>query len=84
MSTLRRFAPTPGLAGIATTALLSDVLKAGYSPYLEVLDAQRTVNAAELTLIQNQQAQLIYSVDLMKALDGGWSPGDAAPNMTQR
>lgn len=53
--------------------------QAGYSGYLEVLDAQRTANAAELALLQNRQAQLIYSVDLMKALGGGWSPAAAAP-----
>lgn len=58
---------------------LSDLrYKAGYSAYLEVLDAQRGANAAELALVQNRQAQLAYSVDLMKALGGGWSPA-AAP-----
>lgn len=45
----------------------------GYGAYLDVLDAQRTANAAELQLVQNRQAQLTYSVDLMKALGGGWS-----------
>ncbi len=47
--------------------------KQGYSPYLEVLDAQRSANAAESALVQNRQARLSYSVDLMKALGGGWS-----------
>jgi multidrug efflux system outer membrane protein len=56
---------------------------AGYSAYLDVLDAQRTANGAELALVQNRQLQLIYSVDLMKALGGGWSPNQAAP-MAQR
>ena len=46
---------------------------AGYTGFLEVLDAQRTANEAELGLVQNRQAQLAYSVDLMKALGGGWS-----------
>ena len=49
--------------------------EAGLSPYFDVLDAQRTVNDAELIRIQNQQAQLSASVDLMKALGGGWVPG---------
>jgi multidrug efflux system outer membrane protein len=52
---------------------------AGYSAYLDVLDAQRTANSAELALVQNYQLQLIYSVDLMKALGGGWSANQAAP-----
>ncbi|MEJ2572214.1 MAG: efflux transporter outer membrane subunit [Gammaproteobacteria bacterium] len=52
---------------------------AGYSPYLNVLDAERTANSAEQALVQNRQQQLIYSVDLMKALGGGWSPNQATP-----
>ena len=51
--------------------------EAGYSAYLEVLDAQRSANSAELSLVQNRQLQLVYSVDLMKALGGGWSPTQA-------
>jgi multidrug efflux system outer membrane protein len=47
----------------------------GYSAYLEVLDAQRTLNDAQLTFIRNRQAYLSYSVDLMNALGGGWTPG---------
>ena len=46
---------------------------AGYSSYLEVLDAQRTHNSATQALIQNSQAQLLYNIDLMKALGGGWN-----------
>jgi multidrug efflux system outer membrane protein len=48
--------------------------QSGYSPYLEVLDAQRTANDAELAFVRNRQARLAFSVDLMKALGGGWSP----------
>jgi multidrug efflux system outer membrane protein len=48
----------------------------GYSAYLEVLDAQRTLNEALLAFIRNRQAHLSYSVDLMNALGGGWAtPG---------
>lgn len=50
--------------------------EAGYSSYLEVLDAQRTANTAELAAIRNRQATLDANVDLMKALGGGWSPSD--------
>jgi multidrug efflux system outer membrane protein len=45
----------------------------GYSAYLEVLDAQRTLNDAQLTFIRNRQAYLSYTVDLMNSLGGGWS-----------
>lgn len=47
--------------------------EAGYSPYLEVLDAQRTANDAELAFVRNRQARLAFSVELMKALGGGWT-----------
>lgn len=46
--------------------------EAGYSGYLEVLDALRVQHGAELALIRNRQARLSYSVDLMQALGGGW------------
>jgi multidrug efflux system outer membrane protein len=47
--------------------------EAGYSAYLEVLDAQRAANAAELAFAAHRLARLAASVDLMKALGGGWS-----------
>ncbi|MGD9944077.1 MAG: efflux transporter outer membrane subunit [Burkholderiaceae bacterium] len=47
--------------------------EAGYSAYLEVLDALRSQNEAELAVVRNRQARLAYSVDLMKALGGGWT-----------
>ena len=46
--------------------------EAGYAAYLNVLDAQRSLNIAQLALIRNRQALLSASVDLMKALGGGW------------
>ena len=69
-----------------TTRLARARYEAGYSGYLELLDALRTQNDAELALIRNRQARLSYSVDLMKALGGGWvaqsagsAPSAAAP-----
>lgn len=52
--------------------------EAGYSAYLEVLDAQRTANDADLAVVRNRQSRLSASVDLMKALGGGWS-AEASP-----
>jgi multidrug efflux system outer membrane protein len=49
--------------------------ESGYSAYIEVLDAQRTANLAELVFVRNRQARLAFSVDLMKALGGGWKSG---------
>jgi multidrug efflux pump len=44
----------------------------GVSNYLEVLDAQRSLFAAELALSQTQLRQLTAAVQLYKALGGSW------------
>lgn len=49
--------------------------EAGYSGYLEVLDAQRSHNDAQLAVITARQARLTAAVELFKALGGGWKPG---------
>lgn len=49
--------------------------QSGYSAYIDVLDAQRTYNDAGLAYVQSRQARLIASVDLFKALGGGWQAG---------
>ena len=46
--------------------------KSGYTSYLEVLDAQRVANDTSLAFVQSRQARLKASVDLFKALGGGW------------
>jgi multidrug efflux system outer membrane protein len=56
-----------------STRLARARYEVGYSGYLELLDALRTQNDAELALIRNRQARLSYSVDLMKALGCGWA-----------
>jgi multidrug efflux system outer membrane protein len=55
--------------------LAKDRYEAGYSGYLEVLDAQRTVNDARLAAIATRQSRLAAAVDLFKALGGGWKEG---------
>lgn len=59
-------------AARAALALSDERYRSGYSPYLEVLDAQRTANEAELAFVRHREARLAFSVDLMKALGGGW------------
>lgn len=46
--------------------------EAGYSGYLEVLDAQRSANDAQLSYLASRQLRLSSAVDLFKALGGGW------------
>lgn len=45
----------------------------GYVSYLEVLDAQRSLFEAQLSLSQLTQKQLSSMVQLYKALGGGWN-----------
>lgn len=51
--------------------------RAGYSPHLDQLDAQRGLLSAELSLVQVQADGLAASVDLYRAMGGGWQrPGE--------
>jgi multidrug efflux system outer membrane protein len=52
--------------------IASNRYKAGYSSYLEYLDAQRVYNDASINYIQTRQLRLVASVDLFKSLGGGW------------
>jgi len=57
-----------------TLKIVNARYRSGLSTYLEVLDAQRTANDAELSAVRNRLALLSASVSLMKALGGGWRP----------
>ena len=52
--------------------------KAGYSAYIDVLDSQRVYNDTALAFIQSRQSRLVATVDLFKALGGGWQADQAA------
>ncbi len=60
-------------AGSQRPAACAERYDSGYSAYLEVLDAQRTLNVARLELVRNRHLYLDFTVDLMNALGGGWS-----------
>lgn len=47
----------------------------GFSGYLEVLDAQRSLFQAQLNLAAAQRDQLNATVDLYRAMGGGWKAG---------
>ena len=52
---------------------LADIrYRKGLVTYLDVLDAERTVLRAELTLVQTERARLTDMVALFKAVGGGW------------
>jgi multidrug efflux system outer membrane protein len=58
--------------------------ESGYSAYLEVLVAQRTLYDAQTGAVQNRQALMLATVDLMKALGGGWRPEDTVSSAAVR
>lgn len=49
--------------------------RAGYSSYLEQLDAQRGLLSAELSLVRANNDHLGAAVNLFQALGGGWKKG---------
>jgi multidrug efflux system outer membrane protein len=54
--------------------------KRGAALYLEVLDAQRTVLQNEQLAVQIRGLQLVTSVQLVKALGGGWQDSNIYPS----
>lgn len=52
--------------------------RAGYSSYLDQLDAQRGLLSAELGLVQARTDQLHAHVALYRAMGGGWTPAEVA------
>ncbi len=57
-------------------ALATTVYSAGQTDFLAVLDAQRSLYAAEDALVQSNRAQATDMVALFKALGGGWSEAE--------
>ena len=65
-------------AAEATRLRLADLRYTnGVSSYLDLLDAQRSLFAAQQALVQTRLAQLQSQVNLYKALGGGWTEGIA-------
>ncbi|MBB4086360.1 efflux transporter outer membrane subunit [Sphingomonas carotinifaciens] len=58
--------------------IASNRYRAGYSSYLEQLDAQRGLLSAELSLAQAQADRLTAYAGLYQAMGGGWTPADIA------
>jgi multidrug efflux system outer membrane protein len=58
--------------------------RAGYSPYLDQLDAQRSLLSAELALVQARSDRLTGQIALYQALGGGWRESDLSPAVASR
>jgi multidrug efflux system outer membrane protein len=74
------------VASLRDAARLADVrYRGGVTSYLEVLDTERQLFEAELTLVQTQRDELLAVVRLYRALGGGWvvEPPAAASSREQ-
>ena len=56
----------------STTKLARLRFEGGASSYLEVLDAERSLFTTELDLVETRRDQLQSTVNLYRALGGGW------------
>ena len=55
-----------------TASYAQDRYQAGYSPYIEQLDAERNLYQTEIDVINLRQSQFQNLIALYKALGGGW------------
>jgi multidrug efflux system outer membrane protein len=55
-----------------TLTLATNRYRAGYSPYLDQLDAERDLLAVQLALVRSREDRLNALVGLYQALGGGW------------
>ena len=66
----------PSNTGAATAAetlrIAHNRYRNGYASYLEELDAQRTLYNADVGRLQLKTRILVASVDLYRAMGGGW------------
>ena len=64
-----------------TLQIASQRYKSGYSPFLDQLDAQRSLLSVELSISQASSDELSAYVTLFQALGGGWEKSllDEAP-----
>ena len=76
----REFCTDKALAAALRNA--SNRYRAGYTSYIEQLDAQRGLLTAELALVQARADRITAYVALYQAMGGGWSRADVAA--TQR
>ena len=66
-------------ASTRAAKLALDRYQGGVSSYFEVLDAQRRLFDAQLSLAHTQRDELASAVLLYRALGGGWQPEEAPP-----
>jgi multidrug efflux system outer membrane protein len=56
----------------------------GFSSYFEVIDANNSLYAAQLLLVQARRDSLVSVVQLYKSLGGGWEVAAPTASLTVR
>jgi multidrug efflux system outer membrane protein len=70
-------------ASRAALSIAEQRYTSGLTSYIDVLDAQRTLLAAEVAESRTLLAQLVAVVQLYRALGGGWDPKVSPQDMTR-
>jgi len=65
-------------ADAAALRVASERYQAGYAPYIDQIDAQRSLLSAQLSLAQVRTDRLLAFVRLYEAMGGGWSQSTSA------
>jgi outer membrane protein, multidrug efflux system len=65
-------------ADAAALRVSAERYQAGYAPYIDQIDAQRSLLSAQLALAQVQTDRLLAFVTLYRAMGGGWSQSTSA------
>ena len=87
---LRQYKAIETIANSKTTTtqamldVASNRYKAGYSSYLDVLEAQRSHVEASQSFVLSRQNTLTATVDLFKALGGGWQASERSEKVVRK
>ena len=87
---LRQYKAIETIANSKTTTtqamldVASNRYKAGYSSYLDVLEAQRSHVEASQSFVLSRQNTLTATVDLFKALGGGWQASERSEKVVSQ
>jgi outer membrane protein, multidrug efflux system len=65
-------------ADTAALRVATERYQAGYAPYIDQIDAERSLLSAQLSLAQVETDRLLAFVTLYKAMGGGWSQPTSA------
>jgi outer membrane protein, multidrug efflux system len=81
---IEQIADSKKVTTLAMLEVAQNRYKAGYSSYLDVLEAQRSHIEASQSFVQSRQNVLTATVDLFKTLGGGWQQVEGAEKAVKK